>query len=75
MPSLVPTPTANEETLLRQFLNDKGVMDRLNAAWYDFSHQYELDITEAAWVFTDTLGQGDIVVNLINSEITFVFLM
>ena len=73
MPSLVPTPTANEETLLRQFLNDKGVMDRLNAAWYDFSHQYELDITEAAWVFTDTLGQGDIVVNLINSEITFGF--
>lgn len=48
-------------------------MDRLNAAWYDFSHQYELDITEAAWVFTDTLGQGDIVVNLINSEITFGF--
>ena len=73
LPSVVPTPTAEAETLFQQFLNDKGLMNLLNTACYEFSHQYELDITEAAWVLTDTLDGGDIVVNLINSEITFAF--
>lgn len=71
--SLTPTPAADAGISLQQGLREAGFLDRMNKAFYDFSHDYQLEITDSAWVFTDALNSGDIVVNLITSEITFAF--
>ncbi len=73
MPTLVPTPIPDMETLLPQLLKDRGLIQALNSTIYEFSHEYELVIHDKEWVFTDAKGKGNIIVNLTDSEITFAF--
>ena len=73
MPTLVPTPIPDMETLLPQLLKDRGLIQALNSTIYEFSHEYELVIHDKEWVFTDANGKGNIIVNLTDSEITFAF--
>ena len=73
MPTLVPTPMPDMETLLPQLLKDRGLIQALNSTIYEFSHEYELVIHDKEWTFTDAKGKGNIIVNLTDSEITFIF--
>lgn len=73
MPTLVPTPMPDMETLLPQLLKDRGLIQALNSTIYEFSHEYELVIHDKEWVFTDAKGKGNIIVNLTDSEVTFAF--
>ena len=73
MPSVVPTPMPDMETLLPKLLKDRGLIQALNSTIYEFSHEYELVIHDKEWTFTDAKGKGNIIVNLTDSEITFIF--
>lgn len=61
------------ETLLPKLLKDRGLIQALNSTIYEFSHEYELVIHDKEWTFTDAKGKGNIIVNLTDSEITFIF--
>lgn len=72
-PSIVPTSTPSPETNEKEDSSKPRWLRDMDTALYEFSHDYQLEMTDSAWVFTDDLKQGDIVVNLINEEITFDF--
>ena len=72
-PSIVPTSTPSPETNEKEDSSKPRWLRDMDTALYEFSHDYQLEMTDSAWVFTDDLKHGDIVVNLINEEITFDF--
>ena len=72
-PSQTPVTVSDKETLLRQFLDKKGLLKNMNSISYELSHDYQFEMTDTAWNFTDSHSGFDILVDLIKSEIVFTF--